>query len=183
MESFREGFPARKPQKAAPIEVIEPTWARPLDVTLVGAAPIYHELHWDTEIGRTVVCLGLPKCAYCRCGMGSRPTGYVASVWTGLRKRLITQFSERALESLRLIAEVHNPLRGVRLRMTRVDRRVNAPVRVVMEGLVDPEELPPGFDVRPTLAEMWGLAAIASGAVPQVVLRPGRTRRAEQRGD
>lgn len=110
--------------------------------------------HFDTTINRVRPCEGL-KCPYCIKGLARRFLGYAAAMRSDTNEPCIVEITEGAARKLREMGLLPGKLRGYSLTLFRLKDYVNAPVQV--EALkLSRQDLPPSFDVLPSLLRLWG---------------------------
>lgn len=146
--------PGTAGRKGYPMAV--PKYYNPCFVFLLTEKVWERELHFDTEIGRTVPCPQTKACSYCAHGVGTRPTGYTCGVWCEGRALVVVQLSDAALNTYGVLAADGQPMRGRGMKTSRADTRKNA--KMILEQIQSSEDefLPGEFDIRPTMELVFG---------------------------
>lgn len=158
-DPWTEGFPPPTPRRAPKLDVLTPTFYRPVNVTLLGARIFVRSKHFNTDTRRPYPCTGQRDCRACMTGQIKYPTGFMACCSVQTYRVFILQLSDAAMQTLREYAGRSTSLRGVLVRTTRADTRNNAKMLLEVRGHDERDNLPDEPDVRPTLEEMWGQQA------------------------
>lgn len=154
--NWAEG-PIRPHASAGPEVWVTPSDGKPYYLRCLGT-PVGVFLHWNANEKRTNPCegAGCKACPTCR----QQWKGYFPAVlfvedriagkhqW----QRVVGELTENARDTL--LADDFRPIvewRGTCIRIQRVGKKVVAQVE---DGEVK-EELPPGWDVKPSLKRMW----------------------------
>jgi hypothetical protein len=135
-----------------PFVVVYPKWRRPVTCAIVGLAVVGVMLHWYGR--RSGPCWG-SACKFDHMRQAPRWHGYLAIALRSVSRPCILGVSEYAYRELTALADVHNGLRGLVLRVERESDAEDSKVLVhlMTEGKV--KHLPEPFDIRPLLLQMW----------------------------
>lgn len=143
-------------------KVIAPKGKTALKATILDDDWIAFWTHWvHNELnpkGRVVLCDGEQNCRLCKDGFGLRWTAYAAAKTWYPDALHVLAITEAAARTLRLERDKRGTLRGLVVILQRMLPHNNAPVHVSVCGMDAPENVPPSFDVMPSLLRMWGLS-------------------------
>lgn len=137
---------------------VRPVWGSPLTVVALADDVVGVMLHADSLPSSP--CLG-PDCDLDHESHPPRWHGYLAVAVVGLEGPRILGVSPAAFGALDRLAEEHDGLRGLRLRLTRQSADRQARVLVALTAPDKATGLPAEPDIRPALLERWGLTAAA----------------------
>lgn len=178
------GIPPRAERAAARIDVLTPTYWRPVSGTILAPQVWTRWKHFHTESKRPYPCPSPGTCPACVAGLITYATGFLCCCSVQSNRPAILQLSDLALADLEIYC-AHAPLsRGLQIKTTRQDTRSNAKMHAEILGRDAREYLPAAFDPRPTLERMWGLAEVRA-LVPEELhqghRKPLAARRRERR--
>lgn len=126
---------------------------RPLKVICVSEMLIGCDLHYWK--GRSVPCSG-NECTACQAGQMPRWRGYFQGFSEDSRTVRIIEVTERVWGIFDAATKKHGSLRGLGVRIERMNGKVNGPLSATFEGMMkSPGELPEEADLIAILERMW----------------------------
>ncbi len=144
------------------IEIVRPTWERPVEATLLSLRWRAFEIHWDKNLGRTVPCPG-EGCALCK-EIGLHWYAWAVAVNHRGKRLCIVEVTHKGwLWGPQALCDQEAVVRGLGIRLRRKTKSRTA--AVIVES-IPPEfsssVLPPPMDPKPLLLRLWGYVEDAS---------------------
>lgn len=148
-------FPPAALENMRYVPVVTVKKGRPLQATIVNAGLRGLYVHWDE--GRSYPCkAGGPNCVSCNRGVARRWKGYLGCWFPQWSRYGIVEITVNAVRTCPALINQARNLRGLNLRLERVGKSTNSPVKAELSTLpMSLMETPASFDVEPHLHQLF----------------------------
>lgn len=144
------------------IEVVRPTFERPVEATLVSLRWRGFSVHWVNDLHRLVPCPGA-GCAFCP-KIGAAWYAWSVAVAHGSRRLILVECTEGGWEyGPSDVCDLDSVVRGKGVRLRRKNKSKTAPVLISsIPADWGESQLPPAMDPKPLLLRLWGYTEAGS---------------------
>ncbi len=136
-------------------KIVSPRRMVPIQVGLLSQDFTGIWTHFCNHANRTVPCVGEAHCDRCQVGLHRRWKGYIAAILSTTRQPVIVELTEGAARAIRNDPLYKSGLRGCILTLQRKKPHKTAPVFADLQGPIPGANVPPDFDVLPSLERLW----------------------------
>lgn len=148
------------------IEILRPTWEKPLEATILSLRWACFRIHWLHEKQRTFPCTG-PGCKLCK-EIGSHWYAWAVAVLHGRKRLCLIEVPEKGwVWGPQALCDEEAVIRGQGIRLERKNKSRCAGVIVKS---IPPEfstsVLPPPMEAKPLLLRLWNYVENPSIRVP-----------------